>query len=168
MNEADKYKRDQDLFFQELDRQEVQYERMRVHRLFERAKAVGMSYATTRLKLGLKHFTLDELEAEVCQKENAGQAPPIAIARSLPLLTFVQKRVIHSLSKSSCCRALQQLVRSREGNFVTQNCIACQQAKTLTRSEIPHVQCPSCPKLLRATLVGKNYGFQMRFLQSRI
>jgi hypothetical protein len=86
MNEADKYKRDQDLFFQELDRQEVQYERMRVHRLFERAKAVGMSYATTRLKLGLKHFTLDELEAEVCQKENAGQAPPIAIARSLPLL----------------------------------------------------------------------------------
>src|ERR1700683_3726098 len=70
-----------------------------------------------------------------------------------------EKRVVHSRSKSICCGALQQLVRSRSGNYVTQNCTACgNKATTLALSEIPQIKCPSCAHQLDVEFVGKNYG----------
>jgi hypothetical protein len=70
-----------------------------------------------------------------------------------------QKRVIHSLTLSPCCNASQQLVRSRDGNFVTQDCIACgKKARTLALAEIPSIRCPVCPTMLTIGFVDKNYG----------
>ena len=36
-----------------------------------------------------------------------------------------EKLLIHAKRQSTCCRANQLLVRSREGGFVTQNCEVC-------------------------------------------
>lgn len=70
-------------------------------------------------------------------------------------------RVIHSLSRSGCCSAHQQLVRSREMNFVTQDCIKCfRKARTLRLSDIPPVACPQCSSIVTVRYVGRNYGFK--------
>jgi hypothetical protein len=77
------------------------------------------------------------------------------------LIARTPKRVvIHSRSRSQCCRALQQLVRSRSGNYVTQDCVACgKKATTLSLSEIPNIKCPKCSNPLSASYIGRNYGF---------
>ncbi len=70
-------------------------------------------------------------------------------------------RVIHSKYKSSCCQALQQLVRSRPNNFIAQDCIACKVRARLVRlDEIPQAQCTSCSDLLDVVYMGNNYGYK--------
>lgn len=94
--------------------------------------------------------------------ESQQHAPkPIPDMLGWPAEVSPEKRIVHSRSISRCCNAPQQLVQSRSGNFVTQDCIKCgTKAKTLPLSDIPQVPCPRCSTLLDVIYVGKDYGCQ--------
>jgi hypothetical protein len=62
-------------------------------------------------------------------------------------------------SLSPCHHSLSHIVRSREGGFVTQNCISCGTPRTRPADEILTISCPNCgtqfDKIFNA---NKNYA----------
>jgi hypothetical protein len=70
-------------------------------------------------------------------------------------------RIMHSRSLSRCCQAPQQLVRSRAGNFVSQDCIQClKRARRIVQDEIPPATCSACGALVYIAMLGKNYAYR--------
>ena len=45
---------------------------------------------------------------------------------------------------SPCCKAKMRIIRSREGGFVTQNCIDCSTPRAITIQELPRLRCSAC------------------------
>jgi|SRR5579859_2618092 len=71
------------------------------------------------------------------------------------------KRFIFSTKPSSCCKAKALLVRSREGGFVSRNCVKCnQKSETVPLDGLPTLQCEFCGKTLKATVENKNYYYK--------
>lgn len=71
------------------------------------------------------------------------------------------KLVLHSRSTSSCCHAINVLVRSRPGGFVTQNCNACGKPQPLNLPELPELKCKEC-KVNVGKFINdlKNYSYK--------
>jgi hypothetical protein len=66
-------------------------------------------------------------------------------------------------STSRCCRSPSQIVRSREGGFVTQNCTSCGKPRALPKDEIPELVCPACRiELITFINSDKNYAYKCR------
>lgn len=64
-------------------------------------------------------------------------------------------------SKSYCHQRPSLIVRSREGGFVTQNCVECGRPRALPFSELPGLQCALCKKDLRPYIdEDNNYAYQ--------
>lgn len=63
-------------------------------------------------------------------------------------------------SISYCHQSPSLIVRSREGGFVTQNCLVCGTPRTLSVSELPELLCGKCEKpLFRFINTFKNYAY---------
>jgi hypothetical protein len=72
-------------------------------------------------------------------------------------------RLILSLRLSQCCGSKAILVRSREGNFVSQGCLSCGNPEYVSEIHIPDLDCESC-KLpqgcITVTVINKNYVYK--------
>jgi DNA-directed RNA polymerase subunit RPC12/RpoP len=74
---------------------------------------------------------------------------------------MAKKLVLHSRSTSPCCHAVNVLVRSRPGGFITQNCTACGKPQPLKLDELPELRCKECQVALgRFENVRKNYSYK--------
>ena len=74
---------------------------------------------------------------------------------------MTNKLVLHSQTTSPCCHAVNVLVRSRSGGFVTQNCNACGIPQPLRLPELPPLKCKNCQVVLRKFVNGlQNYSYQ--------
>jgi ssDNA-binding Zn-finger/Zn-ribbon topoisomerase 1 len=63
-------------------------------------------------------------------------------------------------SVSPCHKADSIIVRSREGGFVTQNCVVCGKSRPLSRKEVPDLPCRRCGgKTSQVTNRYKNYAY---------
>jgi len=61
---------------------------------------------------------------------------------------------------SECCGARSMIVRSREGGFVTKNCIACGTPSYIKADDFPDIRCNVCQKLyVIQKHDGTNYYF---------
>ncbi len=74
---------------------------------------------------------------------------------------MAMKLVLHSRSTSPCCHAINILVLSRPGGFVTQNCNACGKPQPLNLRELPELRCTKC-KVAAVTIINalKNYAYK--------
>jgi hypothetical protein len=72
-----------------------------------------------------------------------------------PLPRYVAgKCLILTLTFSRCCKAQELLVRSRDGGFVTGDCLNCgSTADYVNLKQIPELDCASCLKLKRPNTV---------------
>jgi hypothetical protein len=129
-----------------------------------------MDQAFQAWKQGGREGILAYLEASRGTKDRKNSAGSTVIHR-LPYIMRAglvkcdamtyQKQVIYSYSRSECCGALQQLVESRPGGFVSQNCEQCRERSNHVRlDEIPEVPCPRCGAMLTVGKTGRydTYG----------
>jgi len=74
---------------------------------------------------------------------------------------MAKKLVLHSSTTSPCCHAVNVLVLSRPGGFVTQNCNGCGKPQPLNLPELPELRCKEC-KVVVAKFVNvlKNYAYK--------
>lgn len=86
---------------------------------------------------------------------------------NLPLPRQVDgKRLILSLTRSKCCGARELLVRSRNGGFVSRDCLKCGAKANLVRlAQIPDLDCPGCLRFNRDRTVepilqNQNYWYR--------
>ena len=64
-------------------------------------------------------------------------------------------------SVSYCHNQPSLIVRSREGGFVTQNCLECGQPRSLPFSELPKLYCKECGQQLSPRVnIFKNYAYK--------
>ena len=64
-------------------------------------------------------------------------------------------------SRYYCCNAPSRIVRSREGGFVSQNCIRCGRPRKLPMTALPKLICPSCHRELENYInYNKNYAYR--------
>lgn len=64
-------------------------------------------------------------------------------------------------SPSRCCKSPSRIVLSREGGFVTQNCISCGVPRALNLNDIQELYCSACSsKLIKYINSDKNYAFK--------
>jgi len=49
---------------------------------------------------------------------------------------------------SNCCQSPSLIVKSREGGFVTQNCLKCEKPRGLPFNQQPDLECGACGKTL--------------------
>ena len=72
-----------------------------------------------------------------------------------------EKLTLYSNRLSHCCNARQQLVRSREGGFVSQNCERCGTPQRVRLNELPELFCATCDSLLTLTTCphSRNYAY---------
>lgn len=62
---------------------------------------------------------------------------------------------------SPCCSALRLIVRSREGGFVTQNCLSCGKPYSISLGELPALTCDECgSKLIAFVAANHNYAYR--------
>ena len=67
---------------------------------------------------------------------------------------------IISTEVSPCCGADAQIVRSREGGFISRNCTLCGERAYVKPRQIPQLPCSKCSsKLTVAKLDGSNYFY---------
>lgn len=70
-------------------------------------------------------------------------------------------KIILGPSKSYCHDAPTMIVKSRDGGFVTQDCVECGTPRALSFSELPEIKCEKCGRVL---ITGrderKNYIYQ--------
>src|SRR5580693_4010752 len=80
-------------------------------------------------------------------------------------------RLILSLHRSDCCESRMILIRSREGGFVSQNCLRCGKAYRVQDREIPDLDCDSCkwsPKgSVMVKIIDKNYVYECERCRKR-
>jgi hypothetical protein len=64
-------------------------------------------------------------------------------------------------ARTNCrCGAKRQIVRSREGGFVTANCVHGHHPSRFGLDELPVVQCAKCAGTMSACMRYKNYGYE--------
>ena len=69
-------------------------------------------------------------------------------------------RFIYSRDRSPCCRAQALLVRSRDGGFVSRNCLKCGRPHYVSVPQLPELRCDTCSAHLRIGKVdGTNYHY---------
>ena len=62
---------------------------------------------------------------------------------------------------SPCCGSEAKIVRSRQGGFVSRNCLKCGAPHYLKESQIPIIYCRSCNTPMRIDkLDGTNYFYE--------
>lgn len=66
------------------------------------------------------------------------------------------KLVLHSRSTSPCCHAVNVLVASRSGGFVTQNCNACGTPQPINIPELPELRCKKCTVAVSKFINSRN------------
>jgi hypothetical protein len=59
----------------------------------------------------------------------------------LPHPRQTRPRILIAVYKSSCCKESRMLVRSRDGGFITQNCLGCGEPHYVDLNEIPDLGC---------------------------
>jgi len=71
-------------------------------------------------------------------------------------------RLIFADGLSTCCHAKALLVRSREGGFVSRNCLKCKKASVRVRlTELPDIDCDFCGIRLGQLINGEgNYAYK--------
>ena len=66
---------------------------------------------------------------------------------------------------SNCHGVKSIIVRSREGGFVTQNCVQCGKPRAIKKEDLPMWHCIRCGAACEAILNrNKNYAFNMPYL----
>lgn len=76
-----------------------------------------------------------------------------------------EKRLILSVTLSTCCDADALLVVSRDGGFVSRDCLKCGKSSYLKKDEIPDLDCESCRNFKRTgtvepVLKERNYWYR--------
>ncbi len=71
----------------------------------------------------------------------------------------MSKLNLFSKTLSGCHGAPQRIVRSRDGGFVSQNCVTCGRPRLIVLAELPEVRCTRCGSLM-ARLNRGNYVFE--------
>lgn len=71
---------------------------------------------------------------------------------------MITLRFILSTQLSHCHQAKELLVRSREGGFVTRNCLKCGHPDTVTLEGLPTLHCDCCGHMLESTIDNSDYG----------
>ena len=86
--------------------------------------------------------------------------PEKAIA--IPNQSMTQKTFLFARRKSSCCDALQLLVRSREGGYVTCGCLTCDRPGYVLRKDLPSLLCEVCGAPMDSSVRFRsgNYGYR--------
>lgn len=70
-------------------------------------------------------------------------------------------RFIYSETTSRCCQARELLVRSRDGGFVSRNCLKCGVPGYVKKENIPTIDCECCGVQLKVEeLDGRNYFYK--------
>lgn len=68
-----------------------------------------------------------------------------------------------STELSKCCRSEAQIVKSREGGFLSRNCLCCGEPAYVNASQIPRIQCDMCKAPMQVEkLDGSNYFYRCR------
>jgi hypothetical protein len=76
------------------------------------------------------------------------------------------KCLILALTTSQCCHDKELLVRSRDGGFVTRDCLSCgSRAAYVNLSQIPDLDCEGClkfrrPNTIEPQLKERNYYYR--------
>ena len=78
---------------------------------------------------------------------------------------MIAPRLILSLRWSDCCGSKMILVRSRDGGFVSQNCLKCgKESYHLHEKDIPDLDCAGCKGTPAGSviieIVNKNYVYK--------
>lgn len=68
-------------------------------------------------------------------------------------------RFIYSNGLSDCHKTKALLVRSREGGFVTRNCLRCGKPGYVGPHHLPNLECEFCGGPLVVKLLDKNYCY---------
>jgi hypothetical protein len=66
---------------------------------------------------------------------------------------------IYSKYLSQCCKSPRLIVRSREGGFVSQDCVECGQARRVRRDELPPLICKQCETSMSPEYFQNNYAY---------
>lgn len=63
-------------------------------------------------------------------------------------------------SVSRCCFRPSQIVVSRDGGFVSQNCTACGRSRKISLTELPKLVCKHCRRPMKKCVkLNKNYAY---------
>lgn len=69
-------------------------------------------------------------------------------------------RFLYSRQPSKCCNYRALIVQSRDGGFVSQNCLKCGKPDYINEFALPELCCDSCESSLTVKkLDGKNYHY---------
>lgn len=69
-------------------------------------------------------------------------------------------RFLYGTDVSGCCKTKTLLVRSRDGGFISQNCLKCGQSGYITQDKLPRLDCDFCGTHLQVKkLDGSNYHY---------
>ena len=69
-------------------------------------------------------------------------------------------RFLYSKTPSRCCRVKALVVRSRQGGFISQNCLKCGKADYINELALPDLKCDLCDRTLEVRRVdGQNYFY---------
>jgi uncharacterized C2H2 Zn-finger protein len=73
----------------------------------------------------------------------------------------MKKKVLISTDPSPCCGAEAQIVRSRDGGFISRGCLNCGKSNYVNEGQIPKLPCDHCnvPMQIRK-LDGTNYFYE--------
>lgn len=70
------------------------------------------------------------------------------------------KRFLYAAVESRCCRAKTLLVRSRQGGFVSRNCLKCGKPDYVNEQQLPSLHCDYCSRAMVVRKVdGQNYFY---------
>jgi hypothetical protein len=97
------------------------------------------------------------------QPRNGAAAPSVSAAglllRKLEV-TLKTKRFLYSSVPSDCCQYKALLVLSREGGFISQNCLKCGKSDYVNPSQMPELNCEFCDAVLHVSKAdGTNYHY---------
>src|SRR5439155_239541 len=53
-------------------------------------------------------------------------------------------RFLYNTAESECCKSKSLLVRSRQGGFISQNCLHCGKSGYVRPNHLPEVECDFC------------------------
>ncbi len=68
-------------------------------------------------------------------------------------------RFLLAIALSKCCESRSLLVRSREGGFVTRNCLKCGKPDYVSPAQLPTLECERCNGSLRVETRDDNYVY---------
>ncbi len=69
------------------------------------------------------------------------------------------KRLLYSNVESTCHRVKTLIVRSRQGGYVTRNCLKCGHPDYINETQLPRLSCDRCGDTLRIAMIEKNYNY---------